>query len=522
VLKRLSSAVLALSTAAAGQTSVNLPQRPFALMDAMQVTLSRHPSIRIQQVQVDINRGAVRVAAAQFDTQLESTISQNRANTPLTRDQQNTYAQYGLSATNQASNLTGADVNVQRLFRNGITVGPVVQINRNTDNLTNHLGLNQSKVAFQVIVPLMRGRGRDVVAARESAARSDLHAALYDANHTVSQTLGAAAIQYWNAIGAARNLEIARNSEERGKSYASDVKILIDADRVPRGELNQLLANLAGRTSQRIAAEQQLLAAQQSLAIAMGLGSDDVKELPTPTDELPGWSGDTAPAVTSKLVDQFVAHAFERRADLLAARDRQRSAELVVPAARNQLKPAVDLTLSSGYTGLWEGTNVAKLIGAPFMNVKGLDAVGQITYRFPVGNNAAYGQLAQAEASVQQASLRQADLARQISSNVITAMASLSNNAARLKLAREAVRYYQLALDGENEKFRLGIGSLVDVLTMEDRLTGALSQQVSAQVDFASAIVNLRFATGTFLNPEAQTHTLEREIFVKPPFDWEK
>lgn len=522
MLNRVTGILLLTAGAVLAQTSVDLPQHPFALMEAMQITLERHPAIQIELRQVDISRGALRVASGQFDTQIQYDLSQSRTNSPLTQLQRGQYAQLGLDVSNQSSNLTTAEFNAQQLFRSGITASPVIQTNRDTDNLANHLGLNQSKIAFQVVIPLLRGRGRDVVAAQENAARINLHAALYDASHTVAQTLGNAAIQYWSAIGAARNLEIARNSESRGNNYTDDVRTLIEADRVPRAELNQLQANVANRTAQRIAAEQQVLAAQQALALAMGLGADEVKQMAIPTDELPDWPHDSPPSITPQLVDQFVGEALRRRADLLAVRDRQHSAEILVPAARNQLKPVVNLTVNSGYAGLWEGRNFAKIAGSAFYKVKGPDAYAQITYRFPVQNNVAAGQLIQAEASYQQAALQQSDLARQISSNVITAMTSLSNNVARLKMAREAVRYYQLALDGENEKFRRGFGSLVDVLTMEDRLTGALSQQLAAQVDFATAIENLRFSTGTFLNPDEQTHVLERGTFVTPPFDWEK
>lgn len=515
-------AFLAATLALRAQTAVELPRQDFVLMDAMSVALERHPAIRIQQQQVDFNRGALRVAAGQFDTQLRSEVSQNRANSPLTRAQQANFAQFGLLTSNQASNVTSLDSSASRLFRNGVQAGPAVQINRNTDNLGNRFGLNQSRVAFQVVVPLLRGRGHDVVEARERAARTDLQASLYDASHTVSQTLGNAAVQYWNAVGAARNLEIVRNSEARGRSYAADVRTLIDADRVPRGELNQLLANLAGRTSQRVAAEQQYFSAQQALAVAMGLGLEEVKQLPNPTEPLPDWPHKTPPKISPAVVDQFVAEAIQRRGDLLAAGSRQRSAELILPAARNQLRPEVNFTSSLGYAGLWEGTNFAKIAGAPFAHVKGPDLLGQISYRFPPRNNVAQGQLAQAEAAQRQAALRQSDLARQVASAVITALASVSNNVARLELAREAVRYYQLALDGENEKFRLGLGSLVDVLTMEDRLTGALAQQLQAQVDYAIAIVNLRFATGSFIDPGVQQHTIGRDIFVRPPFDLDK
>ena len=39
-----------------------------------------------------------------------------------------------------------------------------------------------------------------------------------------------------------------------------------------------------------------------------------------------------------------------------------------------------------------------------------------------------------------------------------------------------------MALDEEREKYRLGFGSLVDILTIEDRLTASLAVEVRARL----------------------------------------
>ncbi len=76
-------------------------------------------------------------------------------------------------------------------------------------------------------------------------------------------------------------------------------------------------------------------------------------------------------------------------------------------------------------------------------------------------------------------------------------------------------------MDQEQERFRLGLNSLVDVLTMEDRLTSTLSQEVSAQLNYAVAIENLRLASGTVVDPTQRTHTVDKNTFVRPPSESE-
>ena len=91
MLNRVTGILLLTAGAVLAQTSVDLPQHRFALMEAMQITLERHPAIQIELRQVDISRGALRVASGQFDTQIQYDLSQNRANSPLTQLQRGQY-----------------------------------------------------------------------------------------------------------------------------------------------------------------------------------------------------------------------------------------------------------------------------------------------------------------------------------------------------------------------------------------------------------------------------------------------
>ena len=73
------------------------------------------------------------------------------------------------------------------------------------------------------------------------------------------------------------------------------------------------------------------------------------------------------------------------------------------------------------------------------------------------------------------------------------------------------------ALDGEREKYRLGAGQLVDVLTMEDRLTVAQQTLVSAELGYAQALTQLRFATGSIVAPDKAVQAVDREVFFTVP-----
>ena len=123
----------------------------------------------------------------------------------------------------------------------------------------------------------------------------------------------------------------------------------------------------------------------------------------------------------------------------------------------------------------------------------------------------------QAQSSVRQAELRTLQTSQSIMASVVTAVGGVRNAALQLQRAQEAAAASQAALDGEREKYRLGVGQIVDVLTMEDRLTVAEQSQVSAEVGYALALTQLRFATGSIVAPDKTVQAVDRDVFFTVP-----
>jgi len=122
-----------------------------------------------------------------------------------------------------------------------------------------------------------------------------------------------------------------------------------------------------------------------------------------------------------------------------------------------------------------------------------------------------------AQSSLRQAELRTLQTSQAIMASVVTAVGGVRNAALQLQRAREAVASSQAALEGEREKYRLGVGQLVDVLTMEDRLTTAEQNQVTAELGYALALTQLRFATGSIVEPDKAVQSVDHEVFLTVP-----
>jgi outer membrane protein TolC len=499
-----------------GQSSSPSAQ-PLGLLDALQSTLVNQPALHIEEQQVVSSRAVRRQASGAFDAVIGTSLSQNRINNPLTPFNQQQAGLLGIITNNQVSNVTNLDIGATKEYRNGITISPSFLNTRTTDNIYDLGGVNLTTLAFQVNVPLLRGRGHDVAAARETAAGIEVEASLLDLNQTIASLLSNTASSYWDAVGAAKNLKVVQESEERGKIYVKNVQTLIAAGRVPASEIHQVQANLATRSAARISAEQSLLAVRQQLALAMGLSTDQMAKVGMPADDFPIDDGQVLAVLNSHSLQQFFDLALVRRADYLAAKKRELEQRTLLTPARNGTLPQLSLNLSTGYSSLDEGTGIANFFSAPGRAPRGPDVGVGVTYQFPPSNNAALGALMLAQSNVRQAELRTLQTSQSIMASVVTAVGGVRNAALQLQRAREAVAASQAALDGEREKYRLGVGQLVDVLTMEDRLTVAEQSQVSAELGYAVALTQLRFATGSIVEPAQTVQSVDRDVFLTVP-----
>lgn len=519
-MRKLPLFILLLSISQAQIRAQAVPSHSgLTLLDAIVSTLIHHPLIRSQQAQVQISRGLLLQASGTFDSLVASSFSSDKMSIPLTSFQQEQNAVAGILATGQLTNDSNYGVSVQRSFRNGISINPQFQLSRTTDNLFQAGGANTSALSVSVVFPLMRGRGRAAADAQELASKSEVDATLLDLNQLISQLMANTASDYWSLVAAQKNLVIAQENEDRGKVYLNNVQALVDADHVPRNDLHEVMANLAQRSSTRLAAEQQVLVAQQQLVFDMGTSADHiVTYLPLPADDFPIAENQEQPADTAACMDYYAEEALRRRPDYLASKTRYAENKTLLNAARNRLLPQINLNFSVGYAGLQEGRKFSNFLSSSYLGVPGPNATAGISYSFPASNQLARGSVMQSEGLATQAEMQSQQLARTISSSVLVALRALQNSILRARTASRSVQSFQSALAGEREKYAGGIGSIVNILQIEDRLTTAQSDQVQAEQAYALALTQFRFATGTLVRADQPLQNVPADTFFTLPF----
>lgn len=490
--------------------------RPLTLVTAIEDTLDNHLELQIQQQSIEISRAARQQATSAFDRVLSAGATHSRKIVPLTSRRLVDLEGQGIGGGSVVSNTTRSSLSSRKLYRTGMTVTPYLagervtglRLDPATGNVEDQGGSTFSQAGLEVTFPLLRGSGKANVTAQEVSAETDLNAALLERRHLIATLVANTAARYWDYLARLQIQRIRQGAERRGSVIEENVRLLVEADREPASSQYTASANLAQRVAARIEADQESVAANQSLAVAIGAPLESIGTRYSPTDLLPSPVGAESPTRLFRPIDSIISESLERRFDHRAMLARVQSARVVSAASLNLLRPRLDLSVGVGYSGLSDGKSIWRALRAPLSNIRGADLVGGVQYEFPRANNFARSEVLEAQARETRRELEARDLSRRIGSEIVVAVRSLENAFLRVGKARGAVAAYTRALDAEREKLGLGTGSVVDLLTVEDRLTEALQLTIDAQLAYSVALVDLRFATGTLIPAEGLEFTL--------------
>ncbi len=507
----------ALAAAGLAYPTIALPQERLTLDSALRETLKQNPHTLLQQQAVRSSQGGVLQAQGQFDPVINGSITRNREMRLLRQDEKNAIP---TTPNAQISNNISYNVGVQQTLPSGVTVGAGASVATLYDNVSAINGIppqTAGRISLNMLVPLLRNAGRAATTARLSAADEELSAARFDLVFAYAAALQNTAFAYWDYLARWRRLEIAREAEQRSARLVDETRKLIGADQIPKAEIQLVLASLAERAAARIAAEQSLEEGRRNLAVQIGLPPERWAGLPVPVDEFPGFDG--PPLELDKHIAPLRTLAIERRADLEAAKLRERAARYRLVAAQSGLRPQLDFGVDVGYGSLVEARVPFDLGQVLASQRVGPSIAARLSVQLPVRNSAAEGAFIVQSAALDSSTIRLRSLADTIGNNVSLGTLGLVHSTRQLVQAIEATRYYRQSLENERTKRRQGLSTLIAVLSVEDRLTNALLVEVQARQNYATAIAQLRFELGTIVLQRGEQFDVEVSDLFSPRFD---
>lgn len=497
---------------------------PVRITELAELTLTESPTIQRNYLAINTAQGELRVQKSAFDYNLFSSASISRSSLNLFEmDARTPYTEGNLNTRGFVSS-----VGVSRMFRTGMTASLSVDYNSVTNNfvlnrfnesvgpnitdhyMTSSLSLRQ---------PLVKGRGTAMATALEKSAALNLKSAQSNLSFANSIEVLEVSSAYWQYLTAYESAGIYKQNEARVRRMLAVTEDLVKGDKKPKGDLDQVKADLANQERQSNVAKQNLVAARLNLGRAIGLSDEESLMIGAPIDDFP--TIEQSGYTRGMSLDQLREVARENRKDITANQLSQEALNLRLRLANNNRKPQLDLLGVLKYGGASMGNNLSDSWAA-FTNSEGRDVGFELglQFNFPVNNNRAQGTYAQRKAMLMDQELYTENLSRNIDLNVAIATTNLENTTEILRNAKTSLDYYQQVYENEQVKFQNGLSTLLNLIIFQERLTFAQLEYLQARQQFALAIVNLRFETGTLYaqkSLEAGNPTFTPEIFYTIP-----
>jgi len=315
------------------------------------------------------------------------------------------------------------------------------------------------------------GRTTNLVASANLAAKAENQNALA----TKEQILLAVDQAFYNSLQAQAVLTVAQQTVADRQTVADQVGALYRSKL--KSELDSSFANvnLAQAKLLLLDAENNVNAAQASLSAVLGFPSLQNFQL----------AEDTA-AVTppSDNVDDLISSAFTMRPEILALEFQSESAQKFQKAERDLLLPDIRALGAVGDTPV-RNPIISNWYGAVGVNVE-----------IPVFNGFLYSARAREAALRSQATQeRLRDIRDRIARDVRTSWLNAKTAYDRLAVTQQLLEQANLGLNLAQARYKLGLGSIVELSQAQLQQTQAQISNVSAGYDYRLALAVLQYQT---------------------------
>jgi outer membrane protein TolC len=310
------------------------------------------------------------------------------------------------------------------------------------------------------------------------AARAGVAAARWAEEDSRRLLLLSVAQGYYATLAAQELAAVAQRAVQAATQHLDAANARIEAGTAARADRFPFEVELQQALLAAIAANNQVNITRNSLKRLLGLPA---------TTELRLAETLSRPALPGP-VEELRAAAFRDRPDLRELQEQLTASQLNWEAAKIQRGPVLSASGTDSY-----GSQT---------DVSGNSWQVQVGVSLPVfdtGAVKASRERARAALAIARESLRQAEL--QISQEVEDAYLSAAEANARIETAAAAVTAAQVAADAAQERYRAGVGTVIEVTDAEQNLRQAEADRVKALYDYNSAVAALKAAIGAAAIP---------------------
>jgi outer membrane protein len=448
---------------------------------ATEIALQRNLGIVVQRYARVETRLSIIQALGLYD--LNATID-------ATADNQSSPAATRFQASQQQDQ--GIDFGLQQRTPQG----GLVKVGWGNGRTKSDIGINpvtyNSGLTFTIDQPLLQNYGRyanerSIIVAQ---VNSQLSRQTF-ANQVITitqQVINA----YWALVNAREQLVVAQESLQLARDLHERNKIQVQVGTLAPLELTQSEAAIATR-------EEGIIQATS----AVGDAEDTLRQLLN-LPRGPLWSTAIVPTSDPKTdqrltvnVDEALRIALAQRPELTSQQIQLEQAKRDAQYFRSQLRPTLDLHIDYGYKGLGLGYSGA------FNQITGLDFhnwTASLNFAYPIQNRAARAQSATANIEVDRFQSLYDQERQVIETDVRHTARALDTAAKSIDAAIKAREFQEKNLDAEKKRYENGMSTSFQITQIQDQLTQARSAEVTAIVNYRTALADYYRSIGRLLD----------------------
>lgn len=471
-----------------GQKKTSVPLA-LGLQEAVLMGLEHNQNFQVERLKPAIKRSGEEVERAAFDPLLSASASHGHG-PGMTGDSSashSTIEEFRQSTGDRET--TRSSLGLSQATPLGATIELSADQTREETQRVIDTTSETQNWDLTVTQALLRGRGPDATLARLRQSRLDTEISLYELQGAAEALVAQIEQGYWDTVLADRSLEIYQQSLAIAQQQVEEVVERIKVGALAESEAAAAEAEAAERYQQLVSARSTLAKARLNLLRLLNPGGQADWQADPSLNEAPEML-----EMAIDTVDNHVALALSKRADLNQARLQVRRQDLEVTLTKNGLLPKLDLFVSLGGSRY---TN--SFANADDFTDNETSYAGGLTLEFPLRNREAKAKHAAAGWSLEQANAALQNMEQLVQVDVRSAHVDVKQAEAQVKAAEATSRLREKTLSLEHEKFRLGSSTTLLVAQAQRDLVESQLKQVQAVVGARKALLDLYRLEGSLL-----------------------
>jgi outer membrane protein len=281
---------------------------------------------------------------------------------------------------------------------------------------------------------------------------------------------------YYSVLKSQAVLKVAEETV-KDRQLVSDQITELEKNKLRSGlDVSFANVNLAQAQLLLIQAQNDLQASYADLSTALGYPNQKSFTL----------SDESAPTAPPADVAQLISQALQNRPELIGGRLNVSSAQSYATAERDLWFPTISTMAVAGLTPVHEAALAGSRYAAAGFNVN-----------IPIFNGRQFNALhaeATAQAHAQEQDLR--DLQNRVTRDVRKAWLDANSAFQRMAVTQQLLNQATQALDLAQQRYKLGLSSIIELSQAQLNMTQAEIAQTSAKYDYAATMSILRFQIG--------------------------